>query len=538
MNPNIILILCDDLGYGDVSALNPYSKIKTKNIDQIVESGISFNDTHTSSAVCTPSRYSLLTGRYNFRSALKSGVNWGYSQPLIENERLTLAQMLKNSGYSTTMIGKWHLGLDWKTKSGKYVSQGGVINEKDIDPNIDFSSPVLGGPIQNGFEYFFGIPASLDMAPYVYLENDIATSIPTESNFQNFSANIDGLTIKQHDNKNIKGRPGPVDMMMKPDIVLKDITKRAVEIIDRDFNKNSPSFLYFSLTAPHTPVSPSKDFIGKSGTKDQYLDFVLEVDDVVGQLLSAVKRTSNYDNTLIIFTSDNGPESFMKLRQKEIEHYSAAQFRGCKRDNWEGGHRVPFLVQWPNEITPKSESNRMISLVDIFATISTITKNNYEDSTAEDSYDFSNVLLSKATPNFEREFLIHHSASGFFGIRNHEWKLLIHEGSGSEDNNKSIYSGELSSNQNSDDKQNYDHKKVISSKGPIQLYNILNDEHEDNNLYLEHPDIVQELSTKFLEIIRNGRSTPGIIQSNFNEDNSWSQVIKSIDILSKVGVKV
>ena len=165
MNPNIILILCDDLGYGDVSALNPYSKIKTKNIDQIVESGISFNDTHTSSAVCTPSRYSLLTGRYNFRSALKSGVNWGYSQPLIENERLTLAQMLKNSGYSTTMIGKWHLGLDWKTKSGKYVSQGGVINEKDIDPNIDFSSPVLGGPIQNGFEYFFGIPASLDLAP-------------------------------------------------------------------------------------------------------------------------------------------------------------------------------------------------------------------------------------------------------------------------------------------------------------------------------------------------------------------------------------
>ena len=214
------------------------------------------------------------------------------------------------------------------------------------------------------------------MAPYVYLENDIATSIPTESNFQNFSANIDGLTIKQHDNKNIKGRPGPVDMMMKPDIVLKDITKRAVEIIDRDFNKNSPSFLYFSLTAPHTPVSPSKDFIGKSGTKDQYLDFVLEVDDVVGQLLSAVKRTSNYDNTLIIFTSDNGPESFMKLRQKEIEHYSAAQFRGCKSEIWEGGHRVPFLVQWPNEITPKSESNRMISLVDIFATISTITKNN------------------------------------------------------------------------------------------------------------------------------------------------------------------
>ena len=533
MNPNIILILCDDLGYGDVSALNPQSKIKTKNIDQIVESGISFNDTHTSSAVCTPSRYSLLTGRYNFRSALKSGVNWGYSPPLIENDRLTLAQMLKNSGYSTSMIGKWHLGLDWKTKSGKYVSQGGKINEMDIDPDVDFSSPVLGGPIQNGFEYFFGIPASLDMAPYVYIENDLATSIPTESNFQNFSSNIDGLSIKQQDSKKFNGIPGPVDIKMKPDRVLNDITKKAVEIIDRDFNKNSPSFLYFSLTAPHTPVSPSKNFIGKSGTKDQYLDFVLEVDDVVGQILSAVKRTSNYDNTLIIFTSDNGPERFMKLRQKEISHYSAAQFRGCKRDNWEGGHRIPFLVQWPSEISHKSESNVMISLVDVFATISKIIKNNYEDYIAEDSYDFSSVLLRKSKHNFEREFLIHHSASGFFGIRNHEWKLLIHEGSGSEDNNKSIYSNELSSKQKSED-----NKINISSKGPIQLYNILNDEHEDSNLYFEHPDIVQELSTKFLEIIRNGRSTPGAIQPNFNEDNSWSQVIKSIDILSKVGVKV
>ena len=538
MDPNIILILCDDLGYGDVSALNPNSKINTENIDQIAEAGISFNDTHTSSAVCTPSRYSLLTGRYNFRSALKSGVNFGYSQPLIENNRLTLPQMLKTTGYYTAMVGKWHLGLDWKTTSGEYISQGGTVDEAGIDPGIDFSAPVLGGPTENGFDYFFGIPASLDMPPYVYLENNLITSIPTNLNFEGYASNIDGLSITQEDTNNFEGRPGPVDQKMRPDKVLADISKKAVEIIETKFDKESPSFLYLSLTAPHTPVSPSKNFVGKSGTNDQYLDFVLEVDNVVGEIVSAVKRTSKYDNTLIIFTSDNGPECFMYLRKKEIGHFSAAQFRGCKRDNWEGGHRVPFLVQWPNQIAPKTESNAMISLVDIFATISKIIKNNYPNSAAEDSYDFSSILLDKSIHSFEREFLIHHSASGFFGIRNQEWKLLIHEGSGVKEDYRSTYSNEFGNKwQSSDDKANQE-GKGISSKGPIQLYNITNDEHEDKNLFLEYPEIVEELSSKFLEILRNGRSTPGSTQANFNNDSSWTQVLESMEILSKVGVNV
>ena len=235
MNPNIILILCDDLGYGDVSVLNPKSKINTANIDGIAETGISFDDTHTSSAVCTPSRYSLLTGRYNFRSALKSGVNWGYSQPLIENNRLTLPGMLKTAGYYTAMVGKWHLGLDWKTKSGEYISQGGTVDETGIDPGIDFSSPVLGGPTENGFDYFFGIPASLDMAPYVYLENNLTTSIPTNSQFGGYASNIDGLSITQEDTNDFEGRPGPVDKKMRPDKVLADISKKAVEVIETHF---------------------------------------------------------------------------------------------------------------------------------------------------------------------------------------------------------------------------------------------------------------------------------------------------------------
>tara|TARA_B100000029_G_C17610010_1_gene969282 strand:- start:50103 stop:51722 length:1620 start_codon:yes stop_codon:yes gene_type:complete len=537
MNPNIILILCDDLGYGDVSSLNPNSKINTTNIDQIFENGISFNDTHTSSAVCTPSRYSLLTGRYNFRSSLKSGVNWGYSQPLIENERPSVSHILKTAGYFTAMVGKWHLGLDWKTTSGKYISEGGIINETSIDPGIDFSARINGGPTDNGFDYFFGIPASLDMAPYVYLENDKLISIPTNSDFEGYAANIDGLSITQHDRTQFEGRPGPVDNKMRPDQVLDNLSQKAVEIIDTKFSEETPAFLYLALTAPHTPVSPSKDFVGKSGTNDQYLDFVLEVDNLVGEVINAVKRSTKHDDTLIIFTSDNGPERFMHLRKKEIGHFSAAQFRGCKRDNWEGGHRVPFLVQWPKKIAPKQESNAMISLVDIFATIAKITDQKYPETVAEDSYDFSSVLFNNSTNTFERQYLIHHSASGFFGIRDKNWKLLIHEGSGVKEEYKSTYSNEYGEKWTSSDYESI-LDNDMSTKGPIQLYHLSSDEHEDNNLFAENPEIVKELSTKFFEILNNGRSTSGNKQSNYNNDSSWAQVDETKDNLLKAGIHI
>jgi len=537
MNPNIILILCDDLGYGDVSSLNSNSKIHTENIDQIFENGISFNDTHTSSAVCTPSRYSLLTGRYNFRSSLKSGVNWGYSQPLIENDRLTLSHMLKSAGYFTAMVGKWHLGLDWKTNSGKYISEGGHINETSVDPGIDFSAPIHGGPTENGFDYFFGIPASLDMAPYVYLENDTAVAIPINTDFEGYAANIDGLSITQDDTNQFEGRPGPVDHKMRPDKVLRDLSQKAVEVIDTKFSEETPAFLYLALTAPHTPVSPSKSFVGKSGTNDQYLDFVLEVDNVVGEIINAVERSDKYDDTLIIFTSDNGPERFMHLRKKEIGHFSAAQFRGCKRDNWEGGHRVPFLAQWPKRIAPKQESDAMISLVDIFATITKITNQIYPETVAEDSYDFSSVLFDNSVDDFERQYLIHHSASGFFGIRNKKWKLLIHEGSGVKEEYKSTYSNEYGEKWTSSDYESIMDNDT-SLKGPIQLYNLSSDEHEDKNLFVENPEIVEELSNKFFEILQNGRSTPGNNQSNFNNENSWPQVKETKGNLSKIGINI
>ena len=519
MNPNIILILCDDLGFGDISALNTNSKIFTPNIDSIVSKGISVTDAHTTSSVCTPSRYSLLTGRYSFRSSLKSGVNWGYSPPLIEKGRLTLSQMLKNCGYATGMVGKWHLGLDWKTDEGTYLSKGGQINEKSIDCGIDFSSPIKGGPIQYGFDYFFGISASLDMAPYVYIENDRAVEIPTESHFQEYSSNIDGITLRQGDSLIGQGRAGPVQPKMFADEVLSTLSDKAVEFIQKQANNEVPYFLYASLTAPHTPVSPSKKFVGKSGTDDQYLDFVLEVDDVVGRIVSAVEEADDQENTLIIFTSDNGPEYFMHLRKTKVEHFSAGQFRGCKRDNWEGGHRVPFIVQWPSRIRARTKKSEVISLVDIFATIAAIVGFSYPDDVAEDSLDISSLLFGASGQTSIRKITIHHSASGLFAIRKGEWKLLLHEGSGSEqdDSSYSDYSASLS---------------------PVQLYRVYEDEHEDQNLYLQYPEKVKELAEDLFSILRSGRSTPGDIQPNHGDTNSWKQVEKTILTLKQIGIGV
>ncbi|MBT4140016.1 MAG: arylsulfatase [Candidatus Latescibacteria bacterium] len=512
--PNIIFILCDDLGYGDVSALNPSSKIQTPHIDGLANKGVKFTDAHTSSAVCTPSRYSVLTGRYNFRSRMKSGVNGGYSPPLLEKGRLTVAQLLKGQGYYTAAVGKWHLGLDWKTKSGAYTDEGGEINKESVDCGVDFTAPVKNGPLAHGFDYYWGISASLDMPPYVYIENDMPAEVPEGTAYHGFAPNVNGLTIMQNDPENDRGRPGPVQSGMHPDKVLVDITDKAVGVVEDAAGKDQPFFLYVPFTAPHTPVAPSKDFIGRSGTKDQYLDFVLEVDHSVGRIVAAVEAAGVTEDTLIVFTSDNGPERFMHLRKEEIGHYSAAGFRGCKRDNWDGGHRVPFVAQWPAEIPKDTTSGQTVSLVDFFATAAAIVDADVPDDAAEDSFDLLPAMLGTDNEVPIRETTIHHSASGCFAIRKGDWKLLIHQGSGG---NK------------------YDD---FTDMSPVQLYQIGEDEGEDQNVYKAHPDVVKELAEDFMKIVDDGRSRPGGVQSNYDDENRWGQVKDAVEALSDVGVSV
>ncbi len=510
--PNIVFVLCDDLGYGDVSALNPGSRVQTPVIDGIRSNGICFADAHASSAVCSPSRYSLLTGRYDFRSRLKEGVLYGYSNALIESGRLTVAGLLKSAGYRTAMVGKWHLGMHWKCKDGLYSNEGGRINEKAVDCNVDFTAPVKDGPIANGFDYFYGISASLDMPPYVYIENDGAVAVPEGQDFSGFAGNINGASVVQGDSAAAKGLPGPVQKGLQPDRVLGDLTDKAVEVIRAASGGDCPFFLYFPITAPHTPVAPSREFVGRSGTGDQYLDFVVEIDHCMGRLMAALEQGGVRDDTLFIFTSDNGPERFMHERKKKTGHYSAAQFRGCKRDNWDGGHRVPLIAQWPGRIKPGSTVSETVCLADFFATAAEIAGVGVPEEAAEDSFSFLPQLTGIPSGAPLRELTVHHSSKGDFAIRRGEWKLLLHAGSGG---------------------NRYDD---FQDPSPIQLYRITDDEGENRNVWKENPGVVRELAGLFFDILEKGRSTPGMACPNHGCDNSWTQVKKALAALKEAGV--
>lgn len=373
--PNVIFILADDMGYGDVSAFNQESKIHTENLDQLAKDGMIFTDAHTTSAVCTPTRYSILTGRYNFRSRLKSGVLWGMSEGLISEERTTVASMLKAQGYNTAFIGKWHLGWDWELIDPSEHGQKGWDRNYD---NIDFSQPISHSPNDLGFEYAYGHIASLDIPPYVYVENELPTSIPNKHTIDTgkYTWWRDGLT--------------------GDDFVHEDVTpnffRRAMAYIEDHSKKEEPYFLYLPLPSPHTPILPTKEWLGKSGL-NPYGDFVLMIDDYIGQLVSTIESTGQANNTLIIFTSDNGcsPEAdFDALGEKG--HDPSYIFRGHKADIYEGGHRVPFIVKWPEIVKSGTTCSQTISTVDLMATMAEISGYNLHDDEAVDSYNLMPLL--------------------------------------------------------------------------------------------------------------------------------------------------
>jgi arylsulfatase A len=412
---NIVYILCDDLGYGDVSCLNPTCRVTTPNIDRMASQGKLFTDSHTTSAVCTPTRYGILTGRYNWRSSLKSGVLYGYSMPLIEQGRQTVASYLKQNGYKTACIGKWHLGFDWQVKQGytKDTSSGTNGNW------CDFSKPFLNGPTTKGFDYYFGIAASLDMPPYAYLENDRTTEIPT-------------ITTSEFGRTGLKA-PG-----FKGNEVLQNLRAKAENWITN--HKNEPFFLYMPLNAPHMPHMPSAAFVGKSGVSKFY-DYVLEVDDVIGKVMDAIDNNGLREKTVFIMTSDNGPEVvqgeyaglYPKLAggsnadQGEAYGYagSSGPLRGRKRDSWDGGHRTPYIVRWPGKVAPGTRSSQIICTVDLFATCSNIIGNPIRP---PDSMNILSAFLGTDNGVPVREATIHHSGSGKFSIRKGKWKYIDGQG--------------------------------------------------------------------------------------------------------------
>jgi len=462
--PNIIYILADDLGYGDISSMNPEAAWKTTNIDRIADEGIRFTDAHTGSAVCSPTRYGVLTGRYSWRTSLKQGVLWSWDPPLIQEGETTVGSLLQEQGYTTACIGKWHLGLGWQ------------YHEENPD-SADFSLPLSGGPGTLGFDYFFGITASLDIPPYVYIENDLPTRVPVDytMNTSRYGWWRKGLTGDDF----VHERVLPV------------LTEKAIAFMDRhlEANPDKPFFLYFPLPAPHTPILPTDEFKGKSGT-NPYGDFVLQVDHTVGQILESLEKHGIAENTLIIFTSDNGcsPEANYPELAK-YGHNPSYIFRGHKADIFEGGHRVPFMARWPGKIKAGSEDHQVICLTDLLATAAEITGAETSATTGVDSYSILPALLGKSDQAI-REATVHHSVNGSFAIRRGPWKLILCPGSGG-------WSYPLPGSSD------------IEALPPYQLYNLAQDAGETKNLVEDYPDMVLDLKGLLRTYIENGRSTPG-----------------------------
>lgn len=481
--PNIIFILCDDLGSGDVKCFNPEGKIATPHMDRLAKEGVKFTDAHSGSSVCTPTRYGVITGRYAWRSKLQSGVLGGLSPRLIEQGRMTVANMLKDQGYSTHCVGKWHLGMDWVRK-GEVAELN--IESADQVNNVDYTKPITNGPTSVGFDTYFGISASLDMVPYCFIENDHVTANPTETM---------KLEMNAAGGRKSFTREGPGAPGFRGEDVLPALTTRAKKIIaEKAAAKGSPFFIYMPLNSPHTPILPSEKWQGKSGIS-LYADFVMETDDAIGQIMRATEDAGIGQDTLIIVTSDNGcspSADYPKLAA--AGHNPSAIYRGHKADIFDGGHRVPFIVRWPAKVKGGQTSTQLVCLTDFMATAADIVGAKLPDNAAEDSFSFLPALLGESGQT-TRKSVIHHSINGSFALREGDWKLELCAGSGGWSDPRPGSPGE---------------------KGlpDTQLYHLKDDIAEKDNLQSSEPAVVTKMTAELEKIIADGRSTPGAPQKN------------------------
>ena len=456
--PNILLILADDLGYGDPACFNPKSKIKTPNIDGLAREGMRFTDAHAPGAVCVPSRYGLLTGRYPFRNKGNRNPAKG---PLIDKDRVTIASLLHGKGYTTAMLGKWHQGFD-----------GGDAFACD--------KVLRGGPVDHGFESFFGQHASLDIPPYFFIDNDRCVQAATK-------------TIAAHSTPGwspIQGafwREGAIAPDFKHADVMPTYTRKAVEFLERrgKSSDGKPFFLYFACTAPHTPWLPRQAFQEKSKA-GLYGDFVEDLDDAIGQVLTALKRAGLADNTLVFFTSDNGPVWYPADVEK-YGHAANSNWRGMKGDAWEGGHRMPFIARWPGKIEANSVCDETICFTDLLATFAALVEAKLPADAGEDSYNLLPLLRGEKHDKPLREATVMESSRGFLTIRQGEWKLIPKLGSG----------GFTKPTE----------EKPKEGEPVGQLYNLADDPGETKNLNADKPEIVKRLAALLEQYQKNGRST-------------------------------
>lgn len=476
--PNIVIVFADDMGYGDPRVYNARSRIPTPNIDALAATGMRFIDAHTASSVCTPSRYGLLTGRYPWRSRLPAGIVNSWGQPLIEEGHQTLGSALQGLGYKTACIGKWHLGWDWPLDTDRYVSDEieGINPTAEqteaLGQRIDFRRPIRGGPTTRGFNYYFGDDVP-NFPPYVFIENDHTLGVPTDR-------------MPAHKGQ----RAGP--MMPGWDLwaAQPTITARALEWLEeRARDRATPFFLYLPLLGPHTPIVPGAESLGKSEA-GPYGDWVCQMDGILGEVVASLERNGLMENTLVIFSSDNGSPArsgvgYMGEIGTVTELYSHvpnAPWRGLKADAWEAGHRVPFIVRWDGRAAPGSVSQATICLTDVFATVAAISGFEVADGAGEDSFSLVPLLTPGSGRLYERRSTVHSSLTGVFAIRQGAWKLILGDGSGgfSQPRGSRIAPGE---------------------DGPLQLYNLEADPQERDNLVHRRPDKRHQLMSELVRIV-------------------------------------
>ncbi len=485
--PNILVILADDLGYGDVQCYNPErGKIPTPNIDKLAAEGMRFTDGHSSSGVCTPSRYTLLTGRYHWRTRLQKGIVGVFGEPLIAADRMTIGTLAKQHGYHTSMVGKWHLGWDWpiSAEQRKFFLGAGKKGKNDEAPvptgehlaawSEVFSKPIPGGPITRGFDSYFGTDVP-NWPPYCFIENDRTVGVPSvflpAEEFKDHRASTQGPALKD----------------WKLEGILPALGDHAVAFIEREAKTPEPFLLYLPLTTPHTPLAVNKEWLDKSGL-NRFADLVMETDAVIGRVLDALERSGAADNTLVVFTSDNGCAPYIGVKDLEkMGHFPSGPLRGYKADAWEGGHRVPFIVRWPGTVKAGSVCQQLVAQADLLRTFADVLGVTLPDNAGEDS--FSLVPLLKGDDKPIRENAVGASISGIPALRSGAWKYIAAPGSGGWGTG-----GDQSQS--------------------VQLYNLDEDIGESKNLAAAKPEKVAEMQALLEKVISEGRSTPGAVQEN------------------------
>jgi len=469
--PNIVILYADDMGYGDLGIQNPDSKVPTPNLDKLAMAGMRFTDGHSSSGVCTPSRYAMLTGRFHWRK-FHSIVN-SFDPPAIDSE-LTIAEMLKSKGYRTACIGKWHLGWNWNDikKPNAMPEAIGVGKDKAFSPSaFDWSKRISGGPLSHGFDYYFGDDVP-NFPPYAWFENDRLITIPSEE-----------LKITaQTKEGNWETRLGPMTPGWDFYAVVPKLRQQAVDWVYQQKGKTEPFFLYVPFNSPHAPIVPTKEYTGKSKAGG-FGDFMVQTDDNVGEIIKALEVNGFSENTLVIFTSDNGAERYAYDRLKKFQHRSSGPLRGLKRDLYEGGHRVPFIVKWPGVVTPNTVSDALVSQVDLMATFANIIEFELPANSAHDSHNLLTVWKENAPS--PRHSIVHNTNAAAYAIRHDDWVLIANK------------TGAHSAVPAWFDEEN----GYSKNDQPGELYNLREDLAQKENLYAKKPDLVLEL-TSLMEKIR------------------------------------